>query len=111
MILMDIRVIDREGGYKYVTLEDIKKGDRFQFDFPDDPNDDNPLGSDWFVCSKDAYFDDETGSTVVEIDKPSDPRYPFSYLVKLAQENIDIERRGATGFGTNGYSGEWEALL
>lgn len=108
---MDIRVIDPVEGYKYVTLDDIKKGDRFQFDFPDDPRDDNPLGSDWFVASKDAYFDDETGSTVVLIEKPANPRYPFSYLVKLANANIDIERKGADGYGLNGSSGEWEALL
>lgn len=105
------RVIDPEQGYKYVTLEEIKKGDRFQPDFPDDSRDDNPLGSDWFVCTKDAYFDDESGSTIVEVEKPQNPRYPFSYLVKLANENIDIERRGASGYGEDGTSGEWEALL
>jgi len=108
---MDIRVVDTVTGYKYVTLNDIKKGDRFQFDFPDDPKDENSLGSDWFVASEDSYIDSDTNSIVVLVETPSNPRYSFSYLAELALDNISIERRGSSGYGYPGSSGEWEALI
>lgn len=106
-----IRVVDPENGYSYITLEELKEGDRWQFDFPNDLKDENHLGSDWFTCSKDAYFDDEVGGTVVEVEKPQNPRYPFSFLARLASENIDIERRGYPGYDVNADSSDWQALL
>ena len=111
MILMDIRVLDPKSGYRYVTLAKIKEGDRFQFDFPNDPSDSNPNGSDWFVCSQDAYTDPVTGDTVVNVEKPINPRYPFEYLSKLKAESIDIQRRGAAGYGVQDDSGDWEPLI
>lgn len=111
MILMDIRVLDPKHGYRYVTLAKIKNGDRFQFDFLNDPFDLNPLGSDWFVCSKDAYIDSVTGDTVVEVEKPINPRYPFEYLSKLKLKDIEVQRRGAAGYGIQDDSGDWRPLV
>jgi hypothetical protein len=96
-VAIPIRIISKYG-YRYVQLAALKKGDKFQFDFPNDHYDENVSGDETFVASSDAVTD-SSGEVSVEINKPRNPRFDSSYKRKLDVEGYEIQVKPRQGYG------------